>query len=202
MSIRIVRILCYPLGLIIKSFGITLMIRSHLGTDAWNSLYVGMYKQFGLTVGTWVIVFGILIILLNAQMKRKKPNLFSLMTVLILGLCIDFWLSILHLTPLQREGQVLLFWAGLLCTCLGISIYVQGRFGLTPCDELMYNLCHCFGMSLSASKTVTDGCALLFALLLHGPIALGTLIYTFISGPLIQFFIPKIRWLFGESRHR
>ncbi|MGA8942898.1 MAG: DUF6198 family protein, partial [Thermoactinomyces sp.] len=178
MKKQIVRILCYPLGLIIKSFGITQMIRSHMGTDAWNSLYVGMYQHFGLTVGTWVIVVGVLIILLNARIKRKKPGLFPLVTVLILGLCIDFWLGILPFSLLNRTEQVLLFWAGLLCTCLGIAIYVQGRFGLTPCDELMYNLCHRFEISLSASKTVTDGCALLFALLLQGPIALGTLMYT------------------------
>jgi uncharacterized protein len=35
---------------------------------------------------------------------------------------------------------------------------------------------------------------------LHGPLGLGTFIYTFLCGPFIQFFIPKIeRLLFTDS---
>ena len=196
----IMRILSYPIGLIIKSLGITLLIGSHLGTDAWNGLYVGMSNQFGWTVGTWVIMVGMLIILLNAYLKKQKPELFSLLTVLILGVCIDFWLNILSFYPVNRFEQMLTFWSGLLCTCFGIAVYVQGQFALTPCDDLMYILCQRFGLSLSVSKTITDGCALVVALMLKGPIALGTIIYTFLSGPLIQFFILKIKGLIGKVK--
>ena len=188
----IMRMLCYPAGLIIKSLGITLMIVSRAGTDAWNGLYVGMSNQFGFTVGTWVILIGMLIILLNAGLKKGKPDLFSLLTVLILGTCIDFWLNILSFYPVNRLEQMLTFWAGLICTCFGISVYVQGKFALTPCDDLMYVLCRRFRLSLAVSKTLMDGFALVFALMLHGPISVGTVIFTFLSGPLVQFFAPKI----------
>lgn len=194
------RILFYPSGLIIKSLGIALMLSSHVGTDAWNGLYAGMSYQLGWTVGTWVILVGILIILLNAYLKREKPDLFSLLTVFILGVCIDFWLSVLSVYPDNRFEQMITFWIGLLCTCFGISVYVQGQFALTPCDDLMYILCRRFGFSLSVSKTLTDGCALVLALMLKGPISLGTVMYTFLSGPLIHFFIHQIKSFFGKRK--
>ncbi|MBH8607805.1 YitT family protein [Thermoactinomyces sp. CICC 10521] len=195
------RLIAYLSGLVIKSFGISLMIRSHLGTGSWDGFYVGMSNRFGLTVGSWLIVIGIFLILLNSFLTSSKPDFFSLITVFILGFCIDFWLGLLNhwgVNPDNPVQQVLVFWAGLLFTTFGMSTYVQARFALTPVDQFMYALHQRFGFSLMVSKTIGEVIALAFAIVLEGPVGLGTVIFTFLCGPLIQFFIPMIeRLMFG-----
>jgi uncharacterized membrane protein YczE len=62
----------------------------------------------------------------------------------------------------------------------------------------MYALHQRFGLSLMVSKTIGEVIALAFAIVLEGPVGLGTVIFTFLCGPLIQFFIPMIeRFMFG-----
>ncbi|KPC73862.1 hypothetical protein ADL26_12480 [Thermoactinomyces vulgaris] len=200
MGKTMTRSLSYICGLIIKSLGISLILRSELGADAWNGFFVAMSEWIGFTVGSWLITCGILITLLNGFLSKKPPNPLSLLTIFVLGFCIDFWLDIIDFHPVQFFYQVLTFWGGFLLATIGISIYVQSKYALTPADQLMYILTERYAMSLTASKTVIDGSALLFALMLHGPLGLGTFIYTFLCGPLIQFFIPKIeRLLFTGS---
>lgn len=191
----------YICGLIIKSFGISLILRSELGADAWNGFFVAMSEWFGLTVGSWVITCGLLITLLNAYLLKQWPNLFSLLTILILGFCIDFWLTVVTIHPTLLLSKMLTFWGGFLLATIGISIYVQSKYALTPADHLMYILTQRYAISLTASKTVIDGSILVLALFMHGPLGLGTVIYTFLCGPLIQFFIPKVeRLLFTDFR--
>ena len=48
-----------------------------------------------------------------------------------------------------------------------------------------------FNIKISVSKLVVDVLGLIIALLLHGPIGLGTLIITIALGPLIGFFDKK-----------
>jgi uncharacterized membrane protein YczE len=195
------RLFAYLAGLAVKSFGISLIIRSRLGTGAWDGFYVGMSNRFGLTVGSWLILFGISLIFFNSYLMRHRPHFAPLITIFILGFSIDFWLRVLRnlgLSPHAPVNQILIFWVGLLFTTIGISTYIQTKFAITPVDQLMYVLHQRFGLSLMVSKTVGEVFALLMAFTLEGPIGLGTIIFTFLCGPLIQFFIPKIRRvLFG-----
>jgi uncharacterized membrane protein YczE len=188
-------------GLIVQSFGLSLMIRSDLGTGPWDGIYVGVSNRFGLTVGSWLIIVGIILIFLNSYLIKSRPNFISLITIFILGFCIDSFLYLLHFEPDEVGYQVLTFWLGLFFTSIGISVYVQGQFAITPADELMYALSKRFRLSLMTSKTLTDVGALAFAFVLKGPIGLGTIIYTFLCGPLIQFFIPKIEQLFTRLKN-
>ncbi len=194
------RLFAYETGLMIKSLGISLIIRSRLGTGPWDGFYVGMANRFGLTVGLWLIIFGIFLIFFSSYLLKCKPSFLPVITIFILGFCIDSWLYLIHFQPDEAESQVLMFWAGLFLFTLGISTYVQSQFALTPVDQLMYALSGRFGFSLMVSKTIGEFFALTFAFLLHGPIGLGTIIFTFLCGPLIQFFIPRIKRLLFPGR--
>ncbi|SFJ25280.1 hypothetical protein SAMN05421852_106129 [Thermoflavimicrobium dichotomicum] len=193
------RVFAYIVGLIIQSVGLSLIIRSDFGTGPWDGFYVGISNHSGLTVGSWLFVVGILLVFFNSYLIKSKPNFISLITIFIMGLCMDCCLYLLDFEPDQAEMQVLTFWAGLLLTSIGMSLYVQGKFAITPADQLMYALSHRFRLSLMWSKTLTDMGALMLAFLLHGPIGFGTIIYTFLCGPFIQFFIPKFERFFTQK---
>ncbi|WP_354005800.1 hypothetical protein [Fictibacillus terranigra] len=57
-----VKWIVFFMGLLIMSFGISLMIRTDLGNAPWDVLHIGLYYQFGLSIGTWSITIGFLMI--------------------------------------------------------------------------------------------------------------------------------------------
>lgn len=53
----------FVVGMVIMSLGITMSIKGKIvGTSPWDVLHVGLFQNFGLTIGTWSIVTGLLIV--------------------------------------------------------------------------------------------------------------------------------------------
>ena len=96
----------YIIGLVILSFGIALAVESMLGTSPFDALLVGLYRTFGLTIGSWEVVVGFVMIVGNALAERKRPEYFAFITSLITGIGIDSWLVILRLFDITNSGLV------------------------------------------------------------------------------------------------
>lgn len=182
----------YIVGLFILSFGATLTIKANLGAGPWDALNVGLSHIVGFTIGSWIIFIGILLIFLNALLARKKPDFLSLFTVFILGFFVDFWMAQLvnHFHPVFFQKQLVLLFIGLFIVGLGISLYLQANFPLNPIDHFMVTLQERFGLNIMTAKLIGEVLALVFALLVKGPIGIGTVIIAFGIGPAIQFFHP------------
>lgn len=193
------RIAAYLFGLSIVALGITLLIRANLGTGAWDALIVGLSKLTGFTVGTWIIFVGAMLLTLNSILLKNMPDFPALITVVLLGSLVDFWLKSILIPPLSHMMQFALFTLGLLITAFGIAVYTQARFAITPIDRLMFVIQIKTGYSLRVSRFISEGAALVLAFLLKGPIGVGTIIVTIFLGPLIQFFVHSIHSL---SKHK
>ncbi|TLS35726.1 YczE/YyaS/YitT family protein [Pseudalkalibacillus caeni] len=188
------RLAYYLSGLFILTLGISLSIKSDLGAGAWDALNVGLSNTVGFTVGTWVIVVGIVLIVVNAILTKSKPDFLALITIFITGVFIDFWLlqvmdDLVGQTVLL-EYVILL--GGMVFMGFGISLYMQGKLAIIPIDGLMMAIRNRTGLNLMVSKTIGELTALVAALIFEGPIGIGTVLITFGIGPLVQFFYPKI----------
>lgn len=187
--------LFYLTGLIIMSFGITVTIKADLGVGAWDALNVGLSALTGLTVGNWVIIIGAVLIALNAIIAKERPELLALITIVIIGFMIDFWLiSIMNSWSIDHLlTQIVLLFTGIVIIGFGVSLYLQPKFSLNPIDGLMVALQKRFGFSLVTAKTITEAVALVLALSLGGPIGIGTIVILLCIGPAIQYFDPKAK---------
>lgn len=192
----------YCIGLFILAFGVSLTIISQLGAGAWDALSVGLSNRYGGTVGSWIIVIGIVLFFVNSLLQRKMPEWLSLITILLLGYFIDFWLLIIWKDIIIHSFiiQLLILLLGALHVGLGISVYLQANFALIPIDRFMLNLQEIFRFPLMVAKTCTELVALTGAWLIGGPIGVGTFIVTVCVGPIIQFFFPKAEWLMLRVR--
>lgn len=186
--------LFYIVGLSFLALGISVMILADLGAGAWDAMYVGLSDHTGLSVGTWILLIGIFLILLNSVILKKMPEFLSVITILIIGSLIDFWLIVVFasFSPEDFALRVIMFIGAILIIALGISSYLQSNFARNPMDTLMMAIQYRTGRSLAFSKTVMEVTVLIIALLLGGPIGVGTFIVTFSIGPLIQLFIGPI----------
>lgn len=186
--------LFYLIGLACLSLGICLMILSDLGAGPWDALYVGLSVSIGFTVGSWVFFIGVLLIIINSILLKRIPDFLAIITILLIGAFIDFWLLIVFpsYSVTGMAMRIFLLTAGILIIGIGISLYLQSSFARNPVDNLMMALQTLTGKSLAVTKTVMEVSVLILAFFIGGPIGIGTIIVTFAIGPLIQFFYPPV----------
>lgn len=194
------RTLFYIIGLTILSFGVSMTVKGGLGTGAWDALNVGLSKTVGLTPGSWVVIVGIIMIFMNAALVRRRPDVAAIITLLITGVLIDFWLlrvfGDMEVTGYTKQFGV--FVLGMVALSFGLAVYLQPKFPLIPIDNFMMALRERFNLNLMAAKTLGEVIALSAAFIFKGPIGIGTLIVTFAIGPLIQLFYPYCEKLYNK----
>ncbi len=191
--------LYYSLGIILLTLGIALTIESHLGTSPFDALLVGLYRSFGLTIGSWEIVVGLTIILFNAAAQRKRPELLALATSLLTGLGIDLWLWIIRSNDLMLSpnlmAQILCLLTGILFASLGIAINLQADFAPNPFDRMMLVVRKLTGWTITTSRVLISILLVIAAALFGGAIGVGTILITLLSGPAIHGFMNLVNRL-------
>ncbi|EFM08917.1 conserved hypothetical protein [Paenibacillus curdlanolyticus YK9] len=184
------RCVIYIIGLFILSLGVVCMIKADTGIAPWDALNVALTDNVGLTVGSWVFIVGGFIILVNSVIKRKFPNLAGGIPIIIIGLFVDL-LNLKVLTFLKFDAalyQWILFLAGLCILAMGISIYLRAKLPSVPNDELMLAVTERTGWKIYITKTIGEASALILAVILKGPVGVGTVIVMLSIGVLINFF--------------
>jgi uncharacterized protein len=186
------RLIFWLIGIFIISLGASLTIKANMGAGAWDALNVGLSNITGLTVGSFVIIVGIILLFVNSWLLKSRPDYLAIFTFFIIGTLIDFWLLIVlaDLEPTTLIWKLLILIIGLLIIGFGVAIYIQPKFPLNPIDNFMMGLSKRLGVSLPIAKTIGEVLALVLALLVKGPIGLGTIIVLVGIGPSIQLFVP------------
>ena len=181
--------LFYLIGVIILSFGITVTIVSNFGAGSWDALNVGLSNTIGLSVGNWVILVGILLLIASSIIERKALKITSLLTSFIIGIFIDIWMVVLNsITTDTYLLKFILFIIGIIITSFGLSLIIFAKLPPGPIDYFALAIKDRFNLSIGQAKTISEGIGLILAIIFKGPVGLGTLLTMFIIGPCIQFF--------------
>ncbi|MDW7657487.1 MAG: DUF6198 family protein [Bacillota bacterium] len=196
----------FTCGLILISFGITLMVHADLGISVASSVpFVISLRFTALTFGTWsYLVQGFLVILLIVIIRKIKWNyLLSFLVSVAFGVLVDvFSLLSSGLIGLAWPQRALLFAGGQLILTMGIALFVASRLPLLPYDLFVNELAIYKHISFRKCKTLFDlSCLLtssLFLLLFVRRLAgigIGSLISALLNGTLAGF------WLGMLNRH-
>lgn len=192
----------FIVGMMIMSLGISLMIKGQrLGIAPWDVLHLGLYQNFGLTIGSWSIISGFVIISVTSVILREWPRLGTWLNMLVIGLFIDFfnWL-IPDVTSLTV--QIIYFIIGVFVLSYGVGIYVSPNLGAGPRDSLMLLFVEKFGWSLRLVRTTIEAIATLIGFLLGGPVGIGTLVVVLFSGQIIQIALPQCKRMLLKITHQ
>lgn len=191
----------YLIGLIILTLGIALTIQSALGTSPFDALLVGLYRTFGLTIGSWEIVVGTSMLLLNALAEKKQPEYVAFLTSFLTGVGIDTWLFLIqdYVAPTVWSGQTVVLILGLLFSALGIATYLHSNIAPNPMDRSMLIVSELTGWNVSNARIAINATLVIIAFLFSGPIGIGTLANALFSGMIIAFFLPYINTMRQKS---
>lgn len=188
-------------GLIIMSLGITLTIKGNaIGTSPWDVFHIGLYKQLGLTIGTWSILTGLLIICTTSLYLKSFPKLATLLNMLLIGSFIDVFNWLLPDTD-RLFGQIAYFGTGFIIMSIGCGLYIAASLGAGPRDTVMMIIAS-KGYSVKTGRMVMEVFAAIVGWLLGGPVGIGTIILALGTGYIIQpslfYFKRKIEQIIGE----
>ncbi|MEV0587754.1 hypothetical protein [Nonomuraea sp. NPDC050310] len=170
-------------GLALYGLGMALQIESALGGSPWDVFHQGLAVHFGLSVGTWVIIVGAVVMLAWIPL-RQRPGLGTISNVLFLGLFADLFLWLLpgpeHVVP--RSAYLL---AGVFLVALATVLYIGAGLGPGPRDGIMTGLVR-LGLSIRLARTLIEVSVLAIGWILGGTAGVGTLLFALAIGPLTQ----------------
>ena len=184
----ITRGLFYIVGLSIMGLGIALNAISNFGAGPWDAVNIGLSYHLNLSVGVCMNIVAVLNLIIGGILNKEFPKITPIITSLVLGFFVD--LGILAFGQISANTytmQFILFIISLPIISLGISIYLVSDLPNTPLDYFMLAIKSKFNLSLMTGKIISEFSGFLIALLLGGPIGLGSIIIIFTIGPMMQF---------------
>ncbi|UTR09279.1 YitT family protein [Evansella sp. LMS18] len=163
------------------SLGISLTILAGLGSAPWDVLHIGLTEQLGLTVGTWTIIMGFLLLVAATILTKEKPKLGAYLNMLLVGLFVDFFLFVLP-QPDVLLVQALMLTSGILVMGFGIGVYISPQCGAGPRDSLMLAVAERTRFTVAQVRVTMEVIVLFFGWLLGGPVFIGTILFSLTIG--------------------
>ena len=171
-------------GIVTFGIGIALMARSGLGLGPWEVLHQGLGNHLGVPLGTISIALGLPILVLWLPLG-ERPGVGTLINVVLIGTSTNAGLAVLPAAG-GVPAQLVELMAGLVVIAIGSGLYLAADLGPGPRDGLMTGLHHRFGWSIRRARTTIELSVLVAGFLLGGTIGLGTVLFAFGIGPLVQ----------------
>ncbi|MGE6259514.1 YczE/YyaS/YitT family protein [Heyndrickxia sporothermodurans] len=186
-----VRFLIFCIGLLIMAFGLDLLIIANLGATPWDVLHVGLFTQFGLTIGSWSVIVGFFVLGISALIMKKLPKLGAYLNMLLVGIFMDMILKLLtHVTFDTLLGRIVLLIIGIIINAIGMGIYISAQLGAGPRDSFMLAVSSKTGWKVSHVRRGMEVLVLIIGWLCGGPVFVGTIIFCITIGTLVGFSLP------------
>ena len=190
MRVRLVQLYA---GLVLYGVSSSLLVLANLGLDPWDVFHQGLSRTFGLAIGTWAIIVGVVVLLLWIPL-HQRPGVGTVSNVVLVGLTMNVVLGHVH-APHAMAARVGCLVCGVFLNGVATGAYIGAGLGPGPRDGLMTGLA-ARGHSIRIVRTGLEVTVLAVGWLLGGTVGVGTLVYALSIGPLAHVFIP----LFSHGR--
>jgi uncharacterized membrane protein YczE len=175
-------------GLSLYGASMALMLRAALGLDPWDVFHQGLASHVGLSFGMLVNAVGAVVLLLWIPL-RQRPGIGTIANVLVIGTAVDLTMLVLP----AFDGIAIR--ALMLALSIGLNgvagaLYIGAGLGPGPRDGLMTGLVRRTGWSIRLVRTGIELTVLALGWLMGGTLGVGTVLYAFAIGPLVQALLP------------
>ena len=178
------------LGLAVFGIGIALLIDANLGAAPWDVFHTGVAELTGLAVGQVTIITGVVLLLLWIPLGETM-GLGTILNAIEIGLVVDVMLPLLPEPDLLVARTAMMF-GGVVVIAIGSGLYIGAGLGPGPRDGLMTGFAK-RGISIRVARTSIEVTVLAIGIALGGAIGVGTAVFAIGIGPLVQYFLPRLR---------
>lgn len=182
-------------GLVGYGFSMAVMVRSGLGLDPWDVFHQGLANRTGMTIGVATAVVGVAVLLAWIPL-RNRPGIGTVANVVVIAITVDAALAFLP-EPTGLPVRVAMMVGAVLLNAVSTVLYIGAGLGPGPRDGLMTGLVARTGLSVRLVRTSIEATVLAVGWLLGGTVGIGTVVYAFGIGPLVQLTlrVTPQRWL-------
>ncbi len=189
----IYRVIFVISGVIIIAFGISLFVRSGLGTDPFTCLNMGISSLTGFSFGTCQLVMNLILFIFQLIFGRKDVGMGTLINAVFIGYLVDFFDFLYSFLPRQSfVEQILLMIIGLIVIGYGVAMYMEANMGVSPYDSLGVILSDKLNKKYSIMRMVQDITSVVIGFFLGGTFGIATVLMAFLLGYIISHYREKI----------
>jgi uncharacterized membrane protein YczE len=175
------------LGLSGYGFSMAMMVRAGLGLDPWDVFHQGLTVHTGMTIGIASAVVGVAVLLAWIPL-RNRPGVGTIANVIVIAITVDLGMLVLPTATSLEVGTAMML-GGVVLNAFSTVLYVGAGLGPGPRDGLMTGLVVRTGLSVRLVRTSIEATVLAVGWLLGGTVGIGTVVYAFGIGPLVQLFV-------------
>ncbi len=176
-------------GLVGCGAGLALMVLAGLGLGPWEVLHQGLSARTGVPIGAVGIVVGFAV-LVGWVPLRQRLGVGTITNAILIGVTIDLVLAVAP-EPRSMVARVACLLVGIAVVGTGSGLYIGAGLGPGPRDGLMTGIA-ARGYSMRLVRTLIELSALAGGWLLGGTVGVGTLLFAFAVGPLVQFSLARL----------
>ena len=190
-------------SLFVNGFGIYLTIRANIGAAPWDVLNLGVSHTLGIYYGSASIAISLTILLIDILL-REPIGLAMFIDAVVVGKSVDFfnWLGLVPKASSLLTAVPMMI-AGLFIIAYTQYGYMLASLGCGPRDTLLVGLAkRVEKIPIGAVSIALLGTATLIGWLLGGQVGIGTLIYAFGSGPIMQMAFQSVHFDATHIRHQ
>ena len=191
-------------GLAFFGFGIALFLRANLGLAPWDIFHKGLSKKLDISIGLVIVGVGLLLLLLWIPL-RQRPGVGTILNAVEIGLVVNLTKPLIG-EPDHLIIRALMVIAGVLVIGLGSALYIGAGLGSGPRDGLMLGLSKYairgHQISIRVARTFVELTVMVAGLFLGGSIGIGTLIFMFGIGPLVQLILPRFEMRLASDQRQ
>ncbi|MGL5315161.1 MAG: YczE/YyaS/YitT family protein [Peptostreptococcaceae bacterium] len=193
MRLNSKKYLIFIIGIAILTLGVSLTVKSNLGAGSYDSINFALAEKLNINVSVAICGTAFIALILSAIIKKGLPRITTFITSMIMGIFTDVWVSLLgNLNVETVVMKAVVFSIGMTLVCFGIALYLLPKLPPNPVDDLMVTLNEVTDLKLGTAKLIIDFVCIVLAFLLKGPIGIGTVLLTFLVGPIVNIFHNRL----------
>ena len=199
------RYIIFFLGLLFNSFGVAFITKATLGTSPIAAIPYSLSLIIPvLSLGTWVVLFNLLLIVVQVAIQRKDTNKFQVFLEVIIAFLFGYGvdLAMFFLQKISPEAygfKLLILLIG--CLILGFGAYLEviADVVMLPGDAFVRAIARAVRKEYGTVRMISDIsmsaiAAILCLIFLHqlSGVREGTIISALLIGNLVKFYSRKL----------
>lgn len=174
-----------------NGMAISLFILAGFGLDSISVFSAGLANVFHTTVGMASLGFYFVVIIVTYFVDRHYISIATLLSLVIVGPSIDFFLKIFSYVVTPESDlvlRILFFIIAYLSLAFAVALYLTANFGISAADMIPIIAADKTKLQFRWYKVIFDITVILIGILLGGTFGIGTIVFGLITGPTIQYF--------------
>lgn len=183
------------MSIILMGFAVSVFSYSGMGVDPFTALNMSISAKLGVSYGLFQMCMNGVVLVLVALTSKHLISLGTVVNMIGVGYVCEFFTSIYkEILPaeISFSAQLIFMALGVFLLSLSASLYFNCNMGVSPYDALGFVMEDNIKLKYKWSRVITDLICTLIALVLDGPIGIGTVVTAFCMGPVIAFCDTRI----------